>query len=311
MSSSTPAAVPGPPRDFVGYGEQPPSFRWPDGSSVAVNIVVNVEEGAEYSLLDGDPINDTWGEYSSVVDPSIRDLGTETHMEFGSRVGIWRLARLFDHYGIPATFGVCALALERNPPFAAWLRGQDHDVIGHGYRWSEDSQIERDEERRLLHMAVESIERTTGQRIRGWYVRSFASVNTRDLLVEEGGFLYDSDPANDEVPYFVEHSGKPWLVVPYSKVYNDVKYLVQPTYASPRHFFETVKLGVDYMVEEAERGYGGRMITIGLHPRWSGQAHRTSALRDIVEYVLAKDGACFMRRGDIAQFWLDNAGFRS
>jgi peptidoglycan/xylan/chitin deacetylase (PgdA/CDA1 family) len=308
MPSVPSREIGGPPRDFVGYGEHPPSFRWPDGSSVAVNIVVNVEEGSEYSLLDGDPINDTWGEYSSVVDPAIRDLGTETHMEFGSRVGIWRLARLFEHYGIPATFGACALALERNPPFAEWLRGRDHDVIGHGYRWTEDSTMTRDEERKFLNMAVESIERTTGQRIKGWYVRSFASVNTRDLVVEEGGFLYDSDPANDEIPYFVEHSGRPWLVLPYSKVYNDVKYLVQPTYGSPRHFFETIKLGVDYMVAEAERGYGGRMITIGLHPRWSGQAHRTAALRDVIEYVLAKEGACFMRRLDIADFWLREFG---
>jgi peptidoglycan/xylan/chitin deacetylase (PgdA/CDA1 family) len=308
MPSVPSREIAGPPRDFVGYGEHPPSFRWPDGSSVAVNIVVNVEEGSEYSLLDGDPYNDTWGEYSSVVDPSIRDLGTETHMEFGSRVGIWRLARLFDRYAIPVTFGCCALALERNPPFAEWLRRHDHDVIGHGYRWTEDSRMTREEERKFLHLAVESIERTTGQRIKGWYVRSFASVNTRDLVVEEGGFLYDSDPANDEIPYFVEHSGRPWLVLPYSKVFNDVKYLVQPTYGSPRHFAETVKLGLDYMVEEAERGFGGRMLTIGLHPRWSGQAHRAAALREVIEYVLEKDGACFMHRQDIAEFWLSEFG---
>jgi peptidoglycan/xylan/chitin deacetylase (PgdA/CDA1 family) len=310
MSSAPSTFLSGPARDFVGYGQHPPSFEWPDGSSVAVNIVVNVEEGAEYSLLDGDPINDTWGEYATVVDPSIRDLGTETHMEFGSRVGIWRLARLFDHYGIPATFGACALALERNPPFAQWLREHDHDVIGHGYRWTEDSQMTRDDERRYLHKAVASIEQTTGQRIRGWYVRSFASVNTRDLLVEEGGFLYDSDPANDEIPYFLRHGDRPWLVIPYSKVYNDVKYLVAPTYASPRDFHETLKLGVDYMLDEASRGCRGRMITIGVHPRWSGQAHRASALRDFIEYVLETNGVGFMRRLDIARFWLESFGPR-
>ena len=142
-----PSAGAGPSRDFVGYGSRPPDFRWPDGSGVAVSVVVNYEEGAELNLLDGDGVNDTWGEYSTVVEPAWRDLGTETHFEFGSRVGVWRLARLFDEYAIPVSFGACAVALERNPELCEWLRERDHEVVGHGHRWTDDWKLGREEER--------------------------------------------------------------------------------------------------------------------------------------------------------------------
>jgi len=298
----------GPPRDFVGYGRHPPKVVWPDGSAVAVNLVLNYEEGAEYSLLDGDPFNDTWGETSSTVAPEVRDMGTETHYEFGSRVGVWRIARIAEEFGVALSVDAPALALERNPQVAQWLREGPHDVIGHGYRWTEDSQMTREEEREHLHRAIESVAHTTGQRVRGWMVRTMPSVNTRELLVEEGGFLYDSDASNDELPYFVDVKGTPFLVVPYSKVYNDVKYFLAPTYAKPSDFFESLRAGVEYMLGEAARGHGGRMISVGLHSRWSGQAHRASAVRDFVEYVLGREGVCFMRRIDIAQHWIENFG---
>ena len=144
----------GPPRDFVGYGANPPKVVWPDGSAVAVNLVLNYEEGAEYSLLDGDAFNDTWGETSSIVAPDVRDMGTETHYEFGSRVGVWRIARIAEEFGVAMSVDAPALALERNPQVAQWLREGPHDVIGHGYRWTEDSQMTRDQERELLHRAI-------------------------------------------------------------------------------------------------------------------------------------------------------------
>ncbi len=210
------------------------------------------------------------------------------HMEYGSRVGVWRLARMFDEYGIDVSIDAPAVALERNPDFCGWIRERTHDVIGHGYRWTEDSRMTRDEEKAYMQLAVASIERTTGQRVKGWIVRSFPSVNTRELLVEHGGFLYDSDTTNDELPYYVTTLGTPFLVVPYSKVHNDVRYLIAPTFATPRHFFENLKLALDFMVDEAEKGYGGRTMSVGLHARWSGQANRASAVRDFIEYVLAK-----------------------
>jgi len=131
----------GPVRDFRGYGRYIPQVRWPDGASLVVNIVLNYESGAEYSLLDGDGRNDSWGEYSYQIGPHVRDLGTETHFEFGSRAGVWRLARLFDRLGAPVTIGACARGLERNPEVAEWITEAGHDVLGHGYRWAENSEI--------------------------------------------------------------------------------------------------------------------------------------------------------------------------
>ena len=297
----------GPERDFVGYGPEPPVVRWPGGALVAINLVVNYEEGGEYSLLD-DGINDTWGESSFQYGPEIRDLGTETHMEYGSRVGVWRLCRMIDRFQIRATFDAAALALERNPPLCGWLRGREHDVLGHGYHWygpdvGPGATMTREQERAEITKAVESIERTTGQRVRGWMVRSFPTVRTRELLAEDGGFLYDSDANNDELPYWVTALGRPFLVVPYSKVHNDNRYLMLPGYASPRDFFEGLKLSLDYLLEEARAGLGGRLMSVGVHARWSGQPGRASALRDFIDYAVAQDDVAFMRRLDIAEFW--------
>ena len=305
---STPERSPGPDRDFVGYGPNPPDARWPGGAVVAINLVVNYEEGGEYALGD-DGVNDTWGEYSFQYGPEIRDLGNESQMEYGSRVGVWRLCRLVDRLGIDATFNACARALERNPPLCEWLRSRNHDVLGHGYRWygpdtASGAGLGREQEREEIQRAVESVRRTTGQRIRGWMVRSFPTVHTRELLVAEGGFLYDSDATNDELPYYATAAGKPFLVVPYTKVYNDVRYLIAPTYAAPRHFFETLKAGLDYMLEEAAHGYGGRLLSVGVHSRWSGQAARAAPLRDFIQYALGREGVRFMRRIDVAEHWL-------
>jgi peptidoglycan/xylan/chitin deacetylase (PgdA/CDA1 family) len=300
----------GPARDFVGYGRRTPDVRWPGGASLVVNIVVNYESGGEYSLPDGDGRNDSWGEYSTQVGPEIRDLGTETHYEFGSRAGIWRLARLFDRYQVPVTIGASGRALERNPEVAEWIVEAGHDVIAHGWRWADVSEMTRQEERDDLHRAVASIERLTGQRPLGWYVRSFPSVHTRELVVEEGGFRYDSDASNDELPYFVDVPAAggttAFLVVPYSKVYNDNRYLIAPTYSTPHDFFENLRAAAGFLCDEAAAGHGARMMTVGLHERWSGQAGRATAIRDFIEYVQARPDIRFMRRLDIATWWLDH-----
>jgi peptidoglycan/xylan/chitin deacetylase (PgdA/CDA1 family) len=314
----------GPARDFVGYGRRTPDVRWPGGASLVVNIVVNYESGGEYSLPDGDGRNDSWGEYSTQVGPEIRDLGTETHYEFGSRAGIWRLARLFDRYQVPVTIGASGRALERNPAVAEWITEAGHDVLAHGWRWAEVSEMSREEERNDLNQAIATIERLSGQRPLGWYARSFPSVHTRQLLVEEGGFRYDSDASNDELPYFAPvrlntgrlNTGRlntgataaggttPFLVVPYSKVYNDNRYLIAPTYSTPRDFFENLRAAADFLCDEAARGHGARMMTVGLHERWSGQASRATAIRDFIEYVQSRPDVRFMRRLDIATWWL-------
>ena len=159
-----------------------------------------------------------------------------------------------------------------------------------------------------MRLAIDSVERTTGQRIRGWYVRSFPSINTRELLVEEGGFLYDSDACNDEIPYFADVHGTPFLVIPYTKVFNDNRYFIAPTYSTPDDFFENLRLGFDCFADEARNGHGGRLMTVGVHTRWTGQPNRVHALKRFIEYVLERDDACFMRRVDVAQFWIDRFG---
>lgn len=297
-----------PPRDFVGYGPTPPRFEWPGGASVVVSLVLNYEEGAEYSLLDGDSRNESWGEYTWQVGPEVRDLATESSFEYGSRAGVWRLCRIFDEYAVPVSFGGCALAFERNPPLAAWLRARDHDVIGHGYRWLEEYRLDRETERAYLEAAVESFERSVGQRIEGWYLRSFPSKSTRELLVEHGGFLYDSDACNDDLPYYALSNGRPFLVLPYSKVHNDVRYFLEPTYPTPLDFVENLRLAIDTLLREARAGHGCRMLTVGLHARHSGTPNRAAAVRAFIEHVQATEGVELMRRLDIARFW--DATFR-
>src|SRR6266567_4479001 len=249
----------GPVRNFRGYGRRTPAVRWPGDASLVVNIVLNYESGAEYSLPDGDGRNDSWG-------------------------GIWRLARLFDSHQVPVTIGACARGLERNPEVAEWIAEAGHDVIGHGYRWAENSEMTIDEERDDLRRGIEAIERLTGERPLGWYCRSFPSIRTRELIVEEGS--------------------APFLVLPYSKVYNDNRYLISPTYATPNDFFENLRAAVGYLCDEAAAGHGARMMTVGLHERWSGQANRATAIRDFVEYAASRPDVRFMRRLDIARWWL-------
>ena len=296
-----------PPRDLVGYGRRPPKAVWPDGAAVAVNLVMCYEEGSEYSLLLGDARQDGWGEYPVELPVAQgRDLGTETHFEYGSRVGVWRLASLYDGLGVPVTVSATALALELNPEVAAWMREQGHDLLGHGHRWIEQWRLSRSEEREEIRAAVAGFERTLGERPLGWNSRTQPSVNTRELLVEEGGFLYDSDSANDDVPYFVDVDGTRLLVVPYSKTFNDSRYLIAPGYSSPRDFAEHAILGLDYLLREARETGAGKMMTVAVHARWTGQPNRAAGLREFVEHGLSLDGVRFMRRLDIARWWLDH-----
>ena len=290
------------PRDFVGYGPNPPRVTWPGGVKVAINLVLNYEEGAEYSWLD-DGRNDNWGEYNLPSSPPVRDLGTETHFEYGSRAGVWRLARLFDRTGIPVTVSACAVALERNPAVVDWMKARGHDLLGHGLRWTEFSTMDRAEEERQLHEALALYMKLTGSRPPGWNSRSFPSVNTRDLIAREGGFLYTSDACNDDLPYFLDHDGSRVLVVPYSKTLNDTRYLIAPGYSNPRDFAEDCRSAIDYLLAEAEET-GGRMLTIGVHARWTGQPNRASGLRDVIDHVQRTPGAAFMRREDIARHWI-------
>lgn len=293
----------GPTRDYVGYGRRPPPVRWPGGARVALNIVVNYEEGSEYSVVAGDGRNETLGELPHHIPAPTRDLRAESVFEYGSRAGIWRLLRIFDEFGVGSTFFASAVALERNLELAAAVREAGHEVAGHGWRWSEHWTMDREEERTRLRAAIRSIERTCGERPCGWYCRYGPSVHTRELLVEEGGFLYDSDAYNDDIPYFVEVGGRRHLVLPYTLVFNDIRYPFLG-YGSPADFYETCRSGLDCLWDEGATA--PRMMTIGLHPRLAGQPGRSTMVRNLLEYALEKGDVWIATRLQIAHHWREH-----
>jgi peptidoglycan/xylan/chitin deacetylase (PgdA/CDA1 family) len=291
------ADVPGPPRELVGYGEHLPRVRWANGAKVAVQIVVNYEEGSEKTFAMGDQVNDGMYELPFAVDDQ-RDLAVESMYEYGSRAGIWRLFRIFDAAAVPVTFFGAAVALERNPAVAAKLVRRGDEVAGHGYRWSNHYEMTRDEEREAIKRAVASIEKTTGARPDGWYCREM-SVNTRELVVEEGGFFYDPDCYSDDLPYWTTILRQSHLVVPYSLVVNDARYIMGTGYGSPEHFFETAKATLDRLRNDGDDA--GRMMSIGLHPRITGNPARSDALARFIAHAQTFDDVTFMRRIDIAR----------
>ena len=189
-------------RDLVGYGANPPAVPWPNGARLAVSVVVNYEEGSEYSQAMGDATQEGLTEFGNYPLPEgYRNLAMESMFEYGSRAGVWRILRLFEETGIKSTFYACAVAFEQNPEVARAVVAGGHEVCSHGYRWEEVFRLSREEEREHIRLAVESFERTCGKRPVGWYCRFGPSVHTRELVVEEGGFLYDSDAYNDDLPY--------------------------------------------------------------------------------------------------------------
>ena len=290
-------------RDFVGYGPNPPAVKWPNGAKIAVSVVVNYEEGSEYSILDGDPAGETSGESPSPVSPGERDLANESFFEYGSRVGVWRIMNLLDRYNIKGTFYACALALERNPEVGPEIVRRGHEVMGHGNRWEEYYKMDRDAERTAISEAVASITRTTGHRPLGWYTRYGPSVNTRELVVEEGGFEYDCNAYNDDLPYYTQVQGKPWLVVPYSLEVNDYKFW-RGDLITPSDFFEAAKASFDTLYEEGTTH--PKMMSVGLHCRIIGKPSWAHGLNQFLKYASEKERVWFARRLEIARWWKEN-----
>jgi len=296
--------VPGPPRDYVGYGRHIPKVRWPDNARVAINLVLNYEEGSEYTHPAGDKRNDGLTEIPYVMEATYRDLAAESVYEYGSRAGVWRVQRLIDGYKLPLTCFAAATALERNREVAAWLQEAGHEPCSHGWRWEEVWTLSREDEYQHMLWAIASFQDTVGQRPRGWYCRYGPSVHTRELLVEEGGFVYDADAYNDDLPYFTTVKGTRHLVVPYSLTYNDARFVLAQGYSSPADFADSLKRAFDtYWEEGAERP---RMMSIGLHPRLIGQAARIAGLKEFLDYALAKGAVWFAKRIDIAHWWLEH-----
>jgi peptidoglycan/xylan/chitin deacetylase (PgdA/CDA1 family) len=263
-------------------------------------VVVNYEEGAEYSLLDGDAFREPTNEVPSPVPPQQRDLANESFFEYGSRAGVWRLMDILDEHEVPATFYCCALALERNPAVGPEIVRRGHEVCGHGYRWEESYRMSRDQERDALRKAVASITATTGVRPRGWYVRYGPSEHTRELVVDEGGFDYDSNAYNDDLPYYAEVLGRPWLVIPYSLEVNDTRFW-RGGMSRPSDFYESMRYSFDRLYREG--AIHPKMMSVGLHCRIAGRPARAVALEQFLAYAREHEGVWFARRIDIAEWW--------
>lgn len=290
-------ATDGPVRDLLGYGENLPIISWPDQKRVAVQIVVNYEEGSEKSFPMGDQRNDQYHELPFELE-GMRDLSVESVYEYGSRAGIWRLLRIFGAAGVQITVFGAAVALERNPAVAAAIRERGYEVAGHGYRWSNGFEMTLEEERQAIRLAVASIERSVGARPVGWYSREM-SVNTRALLVEEGGFLYDSECYNDDLPYWTTVGGTTHLVVPYDLVVNDCRYVLPQGYGSPEQFLEYAVATLDRLRNDGDDA--ARMMSVGLHPRFSGNPGRADAVARFLEYAQRSDDVWIASRADIAR----------
>lgn len=291
-------------RNFVGYGNRPPHPRWPNGARIALQIVMNYEEGSEYSIPDGDGFSESYLTEvpGATLGPGTRDLIVESVYEYGSRAGFWRLMRIFAERNLKVTVFGAALALERNPEAAGAIRDAGHEVCSHGWRWVGFATMSEDEERAQMQRAIASIERTTGTRPYGWYCRYAPSLNTRRLLVEEGGFLYDSDAYNDDLPYWVNVDAKAHLVIPYTLDVNDMKFSVAPGFSSPSGYFEYMRDAFDVLYREGKTH--PKMMSVGLHARLAGRPGRTGALERFLDHVQKHDDVWVCRRVDIARHWI-------
>lgn len=287
-------------RDFAGYCGAPPHPRWPYDARVAVSLVVNVEEGAELSLGDGDERNEAVYEATEEVvgrpDPCMA-----SHYEYGTRAGYWRIMEALADFGAPATLSCCARALERAPWLAADALARGHEIACHGYRWESHAGMDEAFERRVIERSVRAIERVAGTRPVGWHTRSAPSTRTRRLLVEEGGFLYDSDAYNDDLPFVVTVAGRPHVVVPYSFDTNDMRFTNGGGFVHGTDFGQYCIAAFDRLWREGARA--PKMMSVGLHLRIIGRPARIAGLEMFLEHVAAKGAAWFPRRCEIAHHW--------
>jgi peptidoglycan/xylan/chitin deacetylase (PgdA/CDA1 family) len=284
-------------RDFLGYAGRPADPRWPSGARLAVSFVLNFEEGAEYSMRDGDDRNEAVYEVTDRRDGP--DPCIDSHFEYGTRAAWWRIMDLFERYDFPITVSACGKAVERLPTLARDAIRRGHELSAHGWRWESHADMDEATEREVIAKTVDAIRTATGQRPVGWHTRSASSPNTRRLLVEEGGFLYDSDAYNDDIPYDLAIDGKRHIVLPYAFDTNDMHYFHTQRF-SGNDFADYVNNAADWL-----HGEGGKMLSVGLHLRMIGRPGRMDALAKILEHIAAKDNVWVARRADIARHWRD------
>ncbi len=287
------------PRDFVGYAGEGPDITWPEGRRMAVNVVINYEEGGEKSPLDGDEFGEQLTEGNYPVFAGVRQVTNESVYEYGSRVGIWRIVRVLRERGIPYTVFGCGQALERNPRISEAFAADGADMVGHGYRWVSLYGLSTDEEREEIRRAKAAIAATTGTEICGWLTRAPQSLATRRILAEEG-FLYDTGEFNDDLPYFEDVDGRPFLIVPYTLTANDFRYWQMTAFGASDF--------AAYCIDEFETLYKEsrrytRMMSLGLHSRIIGRPGRIPALERFLDHIDGKEDVWVTTRTAIAQHW--------
>jgi putative urate catabolism protein len=291
------------PRDLIGYGGRPPHAQWPNGARIAVQFVLNYEEGAENSVLHGDAAAEAF--LSEMVGaqpiPSARHMSMESLYEYGSRAGFWRLRDLFVSRGAPLTVYGVAMALERNPRAVEAMQEAGWEIATHGYRWINYQDVPAEIEREHIAKAIEIHTRLTGERPLGWY-QGRTSPNTARLVSEEGGFVYDADSYADDLPYYDDQHGRPQLIVPYTLDTNDMRFVAYQGFNAGDQFLNYLKDAFDTLYAEGETA--PKMLSIGLHCRVAGRPARLASVAKFLDYVLAHDRVWVAKRIDIARHWL-------
>ena len=291
-------------RDFVGYGSKGKNISWPNEAKLALQFVLNYEEGGENSVLNGDKYSETF--LSEIIGAKAikgRHISMESIYEYGSKAGFWRLDKLFKENKIPVTIFGVGLALKQNPEVCNAIKNGDYEIAAHGYRWIDYQDIKKSIEKKHMQQAIKIIKDIFGSRPSGWYTGR-CSPNTRDLVIEDGGFLYDSDSYSDDLPYWEERGKKKQLIVPYTLDNNDMRFATNQGFNTGDHFYNYLKDSFDVLYEEGKTN--PKMMSVGLHCRLIGRPGRIHSLKRFIDYVSKFDDIWICKRVDIAKHWIKN-----
>ena len=291
-------------RDMIGYGSKEPRVTWPNNAKLALQIVLNYEEGAENNILHGDKNSETF--LSEIIGAKAikdRHINMESMYEYGSRRGFWRIHKLFQEKKIPVTIFGVAMALERNPEVCNAIKNGNYEIACHGWRWIDYQNIKKSVEKKDMKLAIKTIKKIFGERPLGWYTGR-CSPNTRDLVMEEGGFLYDSDSYSDDLPYWEIRGKKKQLIIPYTLDNNDMRFATNQGFNSGDQFYTYLKDSFDALYDEGNTS--PKMMSVGLHCRLIGRPGRIQSLKKFLDYVLKHQDVWICKRIDIAKHWIKN-----
>tara|TARA_B100000427_G_scaffold378_1_gene360 strand:- start:622 stop:1527 length:906 start_codon:yes stop_codon:yes gene_type:complete len=292
------------PRNMIGYGSKQNKIVWPKNAKLALQIVLNYEEGAENCVLHGDKHSETFlSEIIGAKPIKGRHMNMESFYEYGSRRGFWRLHKLFSEKKIPITIFGVAMALKRNPEICEAIKNGNYEVASHGWRWIDYQNIKKSVEKKHMQLSIKTIKQIFGKRPLGWYTGR-CSPNTRDLVFKEGGFLYDSDSYSDDLPYWEYRKNKKQLIIPYTLDNNDMRFATNQGFNSGDQFYTYLKDSFDALYEEGKTD--PKMMSVGLHCRLIGRPGRIQSLKKFLDYVLKFEDIWICKRVDIAKHWIKN-----